>query len=419
MTVDRTLLARRNRSMGSASPLFYEKPLHLVKGEGAWVWDAEGRRYLDGYNNVPHVGHCHPRVVDALTQQARTLNIHTRYLDETVVAYAEALTSTFPAPLSTAAFCCSGSEANELALRMARFRTGNQGVIVSTFNYHGNTATLAGLTTALPSPEALAPYARTIPIPDTLAGDDGEASLRALDMAIDSLRQSNHGVAALLVDALFANEGLPLVPQGWLRAAAERVRAAGGLMIADEVQAGFGRTGEAMWGHSVHGIIPDIVTLGKPMGNGHPLAGVISTPDMIESFGRAATYFNTFGGNPVSAAVGLAVLNVIVDEHLLSKAVETGAHVQARLHKMAETHDTVARPRGKGLFFGLDLVDARSGVPDGDGARRVINRMREEGVLISRIGPHDNILKMRPPMCFTRDHADHMLDRLDAILAEQ
>jgi len=412
------LLDRRRRVLGSASPLFYDRPLHLVRGEGVWLEDADGRRYLDVYNNVPHVGHCHPRVVAAMVGQAATLNIHTRYLHENVVAYAERLTATFDPPLDVAALCCTGTEANELAIRIARHATGHQGLIVSDFSYHGHSATLAGVTTGLPAPEAMADYARAIRIPDARLGDDGAASLAALDEAIASLAAGGHGVAALLVDTLFSTEGLVEPPEGWLAEATRRVRAAGGLLIADEVQPGFGRTGDHMWGYQAHGLVPDFVTMGKPMGNGHPLAGVVTTAALLEAFGRDALYFNTFGGTPVSSAIGLAVLDVIAEERLIENAREIGAYVQAGLAQLVDRHSFASRARGRGLFFGLDLVDPGDGTPAPAEARRVINRMREEGVLISRIGPNDNILKMRPPMPFGRDHADILLDTLDRVLGE-
>ena len=412
------LLARRCRVLGSAAPLFYDRPLHLVRGDGVWVEDAAGRRYLDCYNNVPHVGHCHPHVADAIARQAAKLNIHTRYLHEAVVELAERLITTLGEPLSAVTFCCTGTEANELAIRIARYASGHAGVIVSDFSYHGNSATLAGLTTALPAPEALASYGRAIRLPDRASGSDGAAELDQLSRAIASLQDQGCGVAALLVDTLFTTEGLVELPEGWLQAAAERVRCAGGFLIADEVQPGFGRTGEAMWGFQSHGVAPDFVTTGKPMGNGHPISAMATSRDLLERFGEAALYFNTFGGNPVSCAAALAVLEVIERDALVANAAVVGAHVQTRLSTLAARYARVTRPRGKGLFFGLELADPETGSPDGDAARRIMNRMREEGVLISRIGPHDNILKMRPPMPITRSEADLAIDRLDEILGE-
>ncbi|WP_392890161.1 aspartate aminotransferase family protein [Pseudomonas migulae] len=420
-----TLLQRRHRVLGSASPLFYDKPLHLVRGEGVWLFDVDGRRYLDVYNNVPCVGHCNPHVVEAMHRQATTLNIHTRYLDEQVVRYAERLTATFAEPLDTVMFTCTGSEANELALRLARFASGGTGIIVSDYNYHGNSASLAEVTTALPSPEPFAPHARAVPIPclyrapkgisEAQLADEYAANIKA---AIASMQAQGIRPAALLIDTLFANEGLPRVPASFVNKAAELIRAAGGLFIADEVQSGFGRTGEHLWGHQAHGVVPDIVTLGKPMGNGYPLAGLVTSKALVESFGRSAMYFNTFGGSPVAASVGMAVLDVIEEQQLLRNALTVGAYVQQRLQTLASKHSIIGDVRGKGLFFAMELVrDHASKEPAGLEARKVVNDMRENGVLISKIGAGDNILKLRPPLVFNREHADLFVDTLDRALS--
>ncbi|MND84897.1 2,2-dialkylglycine decarboxylase [compost metagenome] len=420
-----TLLQRRHRVLGSASPLFYDNPLHLVRGEGVWLFDVEGRRYLDVYNNVPCVGHCNPHVVAAISRQAAQLNIHTRYLDEQIVSYAERLTATLATPLDTVMFTCTGSEANELALRLARFASGGTGIIVSTYNYHGNSASLAQVTTALPSPEPFGAHARAVPIPCLYQAPAGTTPEQLLEQytaniveAIASLQAAGIRPAALLIDTLFANEGLPRVPAGFVEKAAALIRAAGGLFIADEVQSGFARTGEHMWGHQAHAVVPDIVTLGKPMGNGYPLAGLITYGELVESFGRSAMYFNTFGGSPVAAAAGMAVLDVIEREQLLANAHNVGAYVQQRLDGLAEKHSLIGDVRGKGLFFAVELVRDRTlKTPAGIEARRVVNDMRERGVLISKIGADDNILKMRPPLVFSIAHAEHFIDTLDAALS--
>jgi 4-aminobutyrate aminotransferase-like enzyme len=420
-----TLLQRRHRVLGSASPLFYDNPLHLVRGEGVWLFDVDGRRYLDVYNNVPCVGHCNPHVVEAISRQAAQLNIHTRYLDEQIVSYAERLTATFDDPLDTVMFTCTGSEANELALRLARFASGGTGIVVSTYNYHGNSASLAQVTTALPSPEPFGAHARAVPIPclyQAPAGTTPEQLLAQytanIARAIASLKAEGIRPAALLIDTLFANEGLPRVPAGFVEKAAALIREAGGLFIADEVQSGFARTGEHLWGHQAHAVVPDIVTLGKPMGNGYPLAGLITNGSLVESFGRSAMYFNTFGGSPVAAAAGMAVLDVIEREQLLANARNVGAYVQLRLDGLAQKHNLIGDVRGKGLFFAVELVrDRNTKTPAGIEARRVVNDMRERGVLISKIGADDNILKMRPPLVFSIAHADLFIDTLDAALS--
>ncbi|MES2495724.1 MAG: aminotransferase class III-fold pyridoxal phosphate-dependent enzyme [Pseudomonadota bacterium] len=421
MLPDEELLERRYRVLGRNAPLFYEKPVHLVKGKGVWVTDADGRDYLDVYNNVPCVGHCHPHVVDAIATQAGILNLHTRYLHENVVRYAERLTATFDASLDAAVFTCSGTEANELALRMARFRTGGEGVIVSDFSYHGNSRTLASLTTCFPVGEVFPDFARKVAIPDPYRDRQGMSDEQLGDLfaakveeAVVSLQAAGIKVAALLIDTLFANEGLPELVPGYAAKAVEIVRRAGGLFICDEVQAGFGRTGDAMWGHQLNGVVPDIATLGKPMGNGHPLAGVITSADLVDAFGAVSNYFNTFGGNPVSTAAGMAVLDVLENEKLLENAQVTGAYVRAGLDRLKDKHGIIGNVRGSGLFFGLDLVHGDADrSPATAETKRLINLMRDRGVLISRIGRYDNILKMRPPMVFGREHADILLSTLD------
>lgn len=415
------LLARRLDVLGRNAPLFYDRPVHLVRGSGVWVEDADGRRYLDAYNNVPHVGHCHPHVVEAVARQAAELNLHTRYLHEGVVSYAERLTAKFADPLDAAIFTCSGSEANELALRMARFATGATGIIVSDFSYHGNSATLASLTTCFPVVEAFPDIARKVTVPDPRHDGHGrtdadlaDAYVAEVATAIRSLQDAGHGVAAILIDSFFANEGLPDPVPGYVARAVELVREAGGLFICDEVQAGFGRTGDAMWGHELSGVVPDIATLGKPMGNGHPLAGVIAGNDLVSEFQLASTYFNTFGGNPVSAAAGSAVLDVLENDQLQENARAVGSQVRDGLEKLAARHDAVAGVRGRGLFFGIDIE--RDGKPEPDLTKTLVNAMRDRGVLLSRIGRHDNVLKMRPPMVFSPADADLLLSTLDDAL---
>jgi 4-aminobutyrate aminotransferase-like enzyme len=424
MTVD-SLLERRYRVLGRNSPLFYDKPLHLVRGEGVWLYDADGKRYLDAYNNVPHVGHCHPRVVAALSRQAAMLNTHTRYLDENVVAYAERLTSKFDPQLSMAMFCCTGSEANELALRIARDCSGGLGIISTDWAYHGNTAAVMQVSSLFTPPDKRGPYVRTVPVMDPYrdrAGrsDEELASAYANDVkrAIDAFTADGVRFAGLLFCTAFSSEGLPTVPVGFMAKALAHVHAAGGFFIADEVQGGFGRLGSHLWGHQKLGVIPDIVTLGKPMGNGHPLAGVIARRDLVDEFAGRNMYFNTFGGNPVSAAVGMAVLDVIKDERLMENAATVGNYTIARLTRLADRHALIGDVRGSGLFFAVELVSDRGAkTPATAQTRRVVNLMCERGVLISRIGRHDNILKIRPPMPFSKQHADLLIDTLDAVLA--
>ncbi|MBP7334330.1 aspartate aminotransferase family protein [Niveispirillum sp.] len=417
------LILRRQRVLGRNSPLFYDRPLHLVRGEGAWVYDADGRAYLDVYNNVPCVGHCHPHVVDAIARQTATLNLHTRYLDETLVAYAERLTSLFADPLDTVMLTCSGTEANELALRLARFVTGGQGIIVSDLSYHGNSTILAGMASSFPGGEPFPSFARAVRVPDPAHDRQGrtDAELAAafaaqVQAAVDSLKAEGIQVAALLLDSFFANEGLPDPVPCYVEQAVEIVRRAGGLFICDEVQSGFARTGDAMWGHQLTGVTPDIVTLGKPMGNGYPVAGMVTRRDWVDRFGAASRYFNTFAGNPVAAAAGMAVLSVIEQEDIQGNSRRVGAHVRAGLGALAARHKIIAGVRGRGLFFGVELIRP-DGTPADVETKRLINRMRDNGVLISRIGRNSNILKMRPPLVFSTDNADHLLSVMDDALA--
>jgi 4-aminobutyrate aminotransferase-like enzyme len=420
-----SLLERRYRVLGRNSPLFYDKPLHLVRGEGVWLYDADGKRYLDAYNNVPHVGHCHPRVVAALSRQAATLNTHTRYLDETVVAYAERLTALFDPTLSMAMFCCTGSEANELALRIARDCSGGMGIIATAWAYHGNTAAVMQVSSLFTPADKRGPYVRTVPVMDPYrergGRSDGELATdyaSEVKRAIDAFAADGIRFAGLLFCTAFSSEGLPTVPAGFMAKALAHVHAGGGFFIADEVQAGFGRFGSHMWGHQRLGVIPDIVTLGKPMGNGHPLAGVIARPDLVNAFAGRNMYFNTFGGNPVSAAVGTAVLDVLQDERLLQNAVAVGNYTLQRLAKLAERHALIGDVRGAGLFFAVELVaDRQAKTPATAQTKRLVNLMRERGVLISRIGMQDNILKIRPPMPFQKQHADLLVDTLDEVLS--
>lgn len=419
-TRDRDLIARRNRLLGPAYRLFYAHPVHLVRGEGVWLLGPDGERYLDAYNNVASVGHCHPHVVAALARQAAELNTHTRYLHEGVLDYAERLLGYFPAPLGNVIFTCTGSEANDLALRVARAHTGGTGVIVTGFAYHGVTQSLAELSPSLGPAMRLGQHARVVSAPDGYrsgGGDVGAAFAAAVRAAIVDLRANDIRPAALMVDTIFSSDGVFAEPAGFLTGAVEAIREAGGLFIADEVQPGFGRTGAGMWGVQRHGIVPDMVTLGKPMGNGHPLAGLVARPEVLERFGRDMRYFNTFGGNPVSAAVGMAVLDVIEGEGVIANARDVGAYLSAGLQKLAARHSVIGDIRGAGLFIGVELVrDPRTRQPAPEAAAAIVNGLRERRILISASGPEANVLKIRPPLVFSRENADLFLGTLDEVL---
>lgn len=424
MSDNATLIARRERLLGRNMSLFYDEPVHLVRGEGVWLWDADGRKYLDCYNNVPHVGHCHPRVVEAIARQASMLNTHTRYLHEGILDYVERLTATFDKSLNAAILTCTGSEANDVALRMAQAITGKTGVIATNHTYHGNTAAVSQLSTRMPPVGGFGGHVRHVPAPDSyrpLGGEGGDAFATAfaaeVEKAIASLEDTPHGFSAIIIDPFFANEGFPDLPRGFLDKTVAAVRKAGGLVITDEVQPGFGRTGSHMWGHQRAGIVPDIVTLGKPMANGHPVGGVIANVDTINAFRKAFRYFNTFGGNPVSCAAAMAVLDVIDDENLIENARNVGEYTRHAFQRLAEKHSIIGDVRGSGLFMGTEFVlDWQTKEPGTTEATRIINTMRECGVLMGKIGIHQCATKIRPPMPFTRENADFMLSIFDDVL---
>ena len=419
------LIKRRKRAMGSKLYVFYDPPLHMVRGEGVWLTDASGRRYLDAYNNVPHVGHCHPHVVEAITRQVRTLNTNTRYLGTQVLEYSERLGASLPGDLKVCAFVNSGSEANDIAWRMAKAYTGNRGGLTMEYAYHGITEAVDAFSPSGSYSGNIAPHMRTLVSPDDYRGPHrrGEPDLAArysayTDEAIESLRQAGMAPAAFMVDSTFLTNGMPNVPKGYLAAVFETIRAAGGLCIADEVQAGFGRMGRHMWGHAHYGVTPDIVTLGKPAGNGHPLGVVITTPEIMDCFLRETAFFSTFGGNNVSCAAGLAVLDVIERERLIDNADETGTFMKQEVGRLMGRHDIIGDVRGAGLAVCIELVRDRTSLePAKDETDRLLNLMRDEGVLIGNEGVHGNIVKLRPPMVFGREHAELAVNALDRALS--
>lgn len=410
------LVARRARLLGPNVPTFYDDPVHIVRGEGVWLHDASERRYLDCYNNVAHVGHCHPRVVDAIARQAALLNTHTRYLHEGILDYGERLVTRFGHGLTQIILTCTGSEANDVALRMAQAMTGKTGIIATDNTYHGNTTAVSYLSTRRPPIGGWPSHVRRVPAPDGSVGGglQGGAFARSVASAIAELQAAGHGFAGLMLCPVFANEGLPDVAPGFLDETVRLVRAAGGLILCDEVQPGFGRLGSDWWGHDWLGFAPDVVTLGKPMGNGHPVAAVVARPEVMSAFREAFGYFNTFGGNPVSCAAAMAVLDVIEDEGLMARAVRTGAVMEAQLRALDSP--LVGGVRARGLFFAVELM--RNGTPASDAAGLVVESMRRRGVLIGRVGRAQHILKLRPPMVFDEDHAVLASAALAAALRE-
>jgi len=412
-------LARRARLFGAASMLFYDEPLEFLRGEGCWLYDTQGTAYLDAYNNVPSVGHCHPRVVEAATRQMRMLNVHNRYLHPGILEYAERLLSTLPEELSNVTFTCTGSESNDLALRLASGFTGGEGVIVTAAAYHGNTSLVTEISPSSYRQGVPPPHVRVIPAPDSYripAARLSDAFATDVTAAIADLASRGVKLSALIVDSIFSSDGVCAGPPGFLRAAVEAVHRAQGLFIADEVQPGFGRTGTSLWGFERHGVRPDIVTLGKPMGNGYPIAAAITRPEILESFCRRVGYFNTFGGSPVAAAAGLAVLEVLDEEDLMGNAVRVGAHLERSIAELAGRHASIGDVRGAGLYLGIELVEPGTTGPAAQLATRVINALRARRVLIGAAGRHGNVLKVRPPLCFSAANADHLVAALDESL---
>ena len=416
------LLKRRTRVLGPSYRLFYDKPVHVVRAQGVRLYDDAGDSYLDVYNNVPSVGHCHPRVVEAVARQAATLNTHTRYLYDLVLDYAERLVATFPQELGNVMFTCTGSESSDLALRIARCHTKGTGIIVTANGYHGLTAAVAEASPSLGEGVPLGSHVRVVAAPDAYrvgvdrVGDRFTADVQA---AIDDLRRHGIKPSALLFDSIFSSDGILSHPSGFIGGAVEAIRAAGGLYIADEVQPGFGRTGSGMWGFARHHVIPDLVVLGKPMGNGLPIGGVVAQPRLLTEFALSARYFNTFGGNPVCCAAGLAVLDVLRDEQLIENALHVGDYMQRALKDLQDRYACIGDVRGAGLFIGVDLVkDRTTRAPNPEMGLALVNRLRDKHVLISASGPLGHVLKIRPPLPFSRADADEFLSKLQECLLE-
>jgi 4-aminobutyrate aminotransferase-like enzyme len=416
------LLERRRRAL-PRSPLFYSRPVHLVRGEGVWLFDPDGRRYLDCYNNVPAVGHGHPRIARAVAEQQRLLATHSRYLHEAVVELAERLKATLPPALDAVLVVNSGSEANDLAGRIARAATGRAGAIVTADAYHGLTEATHAL-----SPEEWAKGERpahvaTIPGPDGYRGayrreEDGWAQRYAAHIDEAARALGDHGFSALYLDPAFTADGILSPPPIYLQEAARRARALGGVLVVDEVQAGHGRSGTGLWSFEASGIEPDMVVMGKPMGNGFPVAALVVRSRLLEAVPEEVELFSTFGGNPVACAAALAVLAVIEDEGLVANAAEAGSYLLRGLVALAERHPLIGDVRGEGLLAGVELVDDRQArAPAAGQARRVIEAVRERGILLGATGPAGNVLKIRPPLVFQREDADLVLQTLDDVLA--
>ncbi|MEB8389394.1 aminotransferase class III-fold pyridoxal phosphate-dependent enzyme [Rhodobacteraceae bacterium KMM 6894] len=416
----RDMIERRKSLLGPAYRLFYDKPLHLVRGEGAWLFDQEDNAYLDAYNNVTSIGHCHPKVVEAIAIQAGILATNTRYIHGSILDYAERLLNTMPDEIGHMMFTCTGSDANDLAVRIAQAYTRGLGIVVTETAYHGITQSVSEFSPSLGANVDLGPHVRTVPAPDAYRqGEDMAANFAtAVEGAFADLKRHGIKPALFICDGIFASDGVFDGPRGFLKGAVDAAHAAGAVYIADEVQSGFGRTGDALWGFQRHDVVPDLVTMGKPMGNGYPVAGVAVRPALVEEFGRKARYFNTFGGNAVAIAAATAVLDVIEGEGLIENAREIGAYLQDGLRARAETHGCIGDVRGAGLFLGVEIVsDSAAKTPDASMTSAIVNGLREERVLISACSKTHNVLKIRPPLVFTRENADQFLAAFDRVLA--
>ena len=425
----RSTLAARRQIIGGNLSIAYREPVKVVRGWMQHLFDDEGRRYLDAYNNVPHVGHCHPRVVDAATRQMRVLNTNTRYLNDLLMEYAERLLATFPDALDVCYVLNSASEANELALRLARAYTGSKDMIVLEAAYHGNTTSLIDISPykhAGPGGGGAPDWVHVAPIPDVYRGafkaGDSDAGAKYASLVNDiaqRVRESGRGLAGFIAETCPSVGGQLVLPPGYLEHVYAHVRAAGGVCIADEVQTGLGRMGTSFWAFEDQGVVPDIVVMGKPLGNGHPIAAVVTTRAIADAFDNGMEFFSTFGGNTVSCAVGIAVLDVVRDDELQEHARTVGEQMGAQLHALVEKYPIVGDVRGSGLFWGVELVRDRATLePAGAEASFVTNRMRERGILLGTDGPHHNVIKIRPPMPFTAADGQSLLSELETVLRQ-
>ena len=411
---------KRNQFMGD-SPLFYKEPINLESGEGVWLYDKSGKKYLDVYNNVPVAGHCHPRIVASLTDQASKLNVHSRYVSDVVVDYSEKLISLHSDNLSKLQMACSGTEAVEVAIKMARIYTGGLGIICSNATYHGNSHETFRMTIGPFEPEfRRVTYPESYrPIKEGLLEEDlCTLYIKEVEKQIEGFNQDGIKFAGLIFCSIFANEGLPDFPKDYLSKVSKLVRDSGGVVILDEVQAGFGRTG-TWWGYELSNVRPDIAVMGKPMGSGLPVSGVVTTEEISDSFHEKAFYFNTTAATPLQAAVGGTVIDIIQEEGLIENAEKIGGYLKAELLKIKDDFDYLGDIRGPGLFIGLDIVDNKEDKnPDKEKAIEIVEILKSKGVLISNAGQYRNVLKLRPPLVFDLDNANLLLDTLNQAFRE-
>ncbi len=419
---------KREKHLGQNLSVSYQKPLHIVRGYLSYLYDNQGQRFLDTVNNVAHVGHQHHRIVRAAQKQINLLNTNTRYLHPAIVEYAEDLLNTFPPELNKIYFTNSGSEANELALRMAQIYSGQRDVISVEMGYHGNTGAAVDISSYKfdrKGGKGKPAFTHVVPMPDCFrgihAGKENAGILYAahIKKRIEEIQSIGRNVSAFICESILSCGGQVPLPDAYLSSAYKHVRKAGGLCIADEVQVGFGRIGEAFWGFELQGVVPDIVTLGKPIGNGHPIGAVVTTTEVAEAFDNGMEYFNTYGGNPVSCRIGHEVLRIIGEEGLQKNALETGAYLMTKLSHLRAQYPIIADVRGHGLFIGFELcIPKTDHIPATLHAHYLVNRMRDRGILMSTDGPDENVIKIKPPMCFSKQQADILIENLAVVFQE-
>ena len=426
---DRNRLQKlRNKYLSQSFSLSYNEPLHLVRGRGQYLYDSKGNEYLDAVNNIQHVGHSHPKVTEAANEQFKKLNTNTRYLDKTILDYARALTDKLPSNLNKCYFTNSGSESNDLALRIARNHSNSKETIVLEGAYHGHVTSLIEISPYKhdgPGGKGPPEYVHVVPMPDPFRGiyrgqSSGLKYAAEVKTILDEIRSDNKRVSAFIFEPILGCGGQIIPPNGFLSSSFKMVRDNNGVCIADEVQVGFGRMGESFWGFETHDIIPDIVTLGKSIGNGHPLSVVVTSEELSDEFNNGMEYFNSFGGNPVSCAIGHAVLNVIEEEELQKNAFTVGSKLKSLLNELKSVHDIIGDVRGKGLFLGIEIIrDLETLEPDKQVTHKIVNEMRNRKILLSSDGPDHNVIKVKPPMVFNSSNALFLVETLDRVLSKK
>ena len=426
---DRNRLQKlRKKYLSQSFSLSYNEPLHLVRGRGQYLYDSKGNEYLDAVNNIQHVGHSHPKVTEAANEQFKKLNTNTRYLDETILDYARALTDKLPSNLNKCYFTNSGSESNDLALRIARNHSNSKETIVLEGAYHGHVTSLIEISPYKhdgPGGKGPPEYVHVVPMPDPFRGiyrgqSSGLKYAAEVKTILDEIRSDNKRVSAFIFEPILGCGGQIIPPNGFLSSSFKMVRDNNGVCIADEVQVGFGRMGESFWGFETQDIVPDIVTLGKSIGNGHPLSVVVTSEDLSNQFNNGMEYFNSFGGNPVSCAIGHAVLKIIEKEELQKNAFRVGNELKKLLNELKSVHDIIGDVRGKGLFLGIEIIrDLETLEPDKQVTHKIVNEMRNRKILLSSDGPDHNVIKIKPPMVFNSSNALFLVETLDKVLSKK